>query len=142
MINYENFNGLKKNHSYQKFWKRSKLRIIINCNCSICFLFCSSVWFATLPLEASNIFVYYFAASFASFYDIPVWIQAVKIEQIWRFHDGSLVPGVFPISMSNNPEETHLRARGKEDFRSVMHVPTYANTTASFEEQCVPENDW
>ena len=122
MINYENFNGLKKNHSYQKFWKRSKLRIIINCNCSICFLFCSSVWFATLPLEASNIFVYYFAASFASFYDIPVWIQAVKIEQIWRFHDGSLVPGVFPISMSNNPEETHLREVRKIFDRWCMYL--------------------
>ena len=60
----------------------------------------------------------HFAASFASFYDIQVWIQAVKIEQIWRFHDESLVSGVFPISMSNNPEETHLRARSKENFRS------------------------
>lgn len=60
----------------------------------------------------------HFTVPFASAAEIQMRIQAVKIEQIWRFHDGFLVPDVFPIGMSNSSEEIHLRATSTDNFKS------------------------
>lgn len=60
----------------------------------------------------------HFTVPFASAAEIQVRIQAVKIEQIWRFHDGFLVPDVFPIGMSNSSEEIHLRVISTDNFKS------------------------
>ena len=40
--------------------------------------------------------------------EIQVWIQALKIKQFWRFHDGSLVPDIFHIGMRNRSDEIQL----------------------------------
>lgn len=66
---------------------------------------------ATMELVATN-FCVFFAARLENSRDIQVWVQAVKFEQNWTFHDGSLVPNVFPISMTNTTGEIHLRAIG------------------------------
>ena len=70
-------------------------------------------FFIILELNFSH-----FTASFASVAEIQVFIQAVKIKQIWRFHDGFLVPDVFLIGMSNSSEEIHLRAISTDNFKS------------------------
>ena len=64
-------------------------------------------------------FFFHLTAPFARGADIQVWIQTVKIEDIWRFHDGSLVPDVFDISMSNNAGEIDLRAKSNSNFIAV-----------------------
>ncbi|XP_022311379.2 uncharacterized protein LOC111116676 [Crassostrea virginica] len=50
-------------------------------------------------------------APFTSSGAIQVWVQAVKVDQVWRFHDGSPVPEFCPMYMSNSSLEIHLRAR-------------------------------
>ena len=57
-----------------------------------------------------------FAAPLGNSTDIQVWVQAVKFEQNWTFHDGSLVPNVFLISMTNTTGEIHLRAIGTDNL--------------------------
>lgn len=72
---------------------------------------------AILELVATNFCIcVFFAAPLGNSTDIQVWVQAVKFEQTWTFHDGSLVPNVFPISMTNTTGEIHLRAIGIDNF--------------------------
>ena len=46
-----------------------------------------------------------------------MWIQAVLVNQEWRFHDGSVVPEVCPRMVSGNAGEDYLRARSADDFK-------------------------
>ena len=43
-----------------------------------------------------------------------MWIQAIKVGQDWKFHDGSPLTGAFPFGMSNGSTEIHLRSRSFE----------------------------
>lgn len=47
---------------------------------------------------------------------IQVWIESEKVGGQWQFHDGSPIPDVCPILMSNGTEEIHLRAKGSTSF--------------------------
>ena len=67
-----------------------------------------------------------FLAPFASLGDIQVWIQAIKVGQDWRFHDGSPLTGAFPIGMSNGSNELHLRCRSDNNF-SCIDTSGYSN---------------
>ncbi|XP_052692927.1 uncharacterized protein LOC128171220 [Crassostrea angulata] len=42
---------------------------------------------------------------------IQVWIESIKVNGQWQFHDGSPMPNVCKINMSGGPEEVHVRAR-------------------------------
>nr|XP_011434543.2 uncharacterized protein LOC105333334 [Crassostrea gigas] len=42
---------------------------------------------------------------------IEVWIESIKVNGQWQFHDGFLMPNVCHIEMSRGPEEVHVRAR-------------------------------
>nr|XP_022312457.1 uncharacterized protein LOC111117596 [Crassostrea virginica] len=48
---------------------------------------------------------------------IEVWIQAVLVNQEWRFHDGSVVPEVCPRSVGVAAGEDYLRAKSANDFK-------------------------
>nr|XP_034319372.1 uncharacterized protein LOC117687235 [Crassostrea gigas] len=55
----------------------------------------------------------------ANYAILQVWVQGEKVEGEWQFDDGSPIPGFCPISMTNNPEEIHLRARGTTSFECL-----------------------
>ena len=55
-------------------------------------------------------------APFTSSGHIQVWIQAIKVGQYWRFHDGSPLTFAFPTSMTNNPDELHIRCKSVNNF--------------------------
>ena len=57
-----------------------------------------------------------FLAPFASQSDIQVWIQAIKVGQDWKFHDGSPLTGAFPITMRNGSDEIYIRCRSELNF--------------------------
>lgn len=42
---------------------------------------------------------------------IQVWIESIKFNGQWQFHDGSPMPNVCWINLSGGPEEVHVRAR-------------------------------
>lgn len=42
---------------------------------------------------------------------IHVWVQGKKVGGQWLFDDGTPIPDVCPISMSNGPTEVPFRAR-------------------------------
>lgn len=50
---------------------------------------------------------------------IEVWVQGIKVESQWQFHDGSPMPFFCSTSMTNGPTEVHIRARGSTDFTFV-----------------------
>lgn len=41
---------------------------------------------------------------------IQVWIESLKVNGQWQFHDGSPMPIVCHIEMSGYPTEVHVRA--------------------------------
>lgn len=47
---------------------------------------------------------------------LQVWVQGEKVGGQWQFDDGTPIPDFCPISLSNRPEEIHLRARGTTSF--------------------------
>lgn len=47
---------------------------------------------------------------------LDVWVQGEKVGGEWQFDDGTQIPNFCPISMTKNPEEIHLRARGITSF--------------------------
>lgn len=54
--------------------------------------------------------------SIANNSEIQVWVQGEKIGGLWQFDDGTLIPAVCPIGMSNQPGEVHYRAYGSTSF--------------------------
>ncbi|XP_062602934.1 uncharacterized protein LOC134264654 [Saccostrea cucullata] len=48
---------------------------------------------------------------------IQVWVQGVKDNNQWRFHDGSLMPGHCLASQLDGLNEIYMRARSDLDFR-------------------------
>ncbi|XP_052692703.1 uncharacterized protein LOC128170978 [Crassostrea angulata] len=47
---------------------------------------------------------------------IQVWVQGKKVGGLWQFDDGTPIPDVCPIGMSNQPGEVHYRAYGSTSF--------------------------
>lgn len=43
---------------------------------------------------------------------IEVWVESEKVGSQWQFHDGSPIPQICPIEMTNESTEVRLRARG------------------------------
>ena len=64
-----------------------------------------------------SLYRFIFLAPFASQGNIEVWIQAIKVGQDWRFHDGSPLTFAFPTDMTNGSEELHLRCKSDENFK-------------------------
>lgn len=42
---------------------------------------------------------------------IQVWIESIKVNDQWQFHDGSTMPILCDINVSEGLEEVHVRAR-------------------------------
>ena len=74
--------------------------------------------FLYIPLtdRINLISVSFYIAPFTNLGDIQVWIQAIKVGQDWRFHDGSPLTFAFPTSLTNGSDELHLRCKSDEDF--------------------------
>nr|XP_019924464.2 uncharacterized protein LOC109619238 [Crassostrea gigas] len=47
---------------------------------------------------------------------IQVWVQGEKIGGQWKFDDGTPIPEYCRFSMSNGPNEVHMRAFGSTSF--------------------------
>ena len=78
-----------------------------------------SVFYLYFPLREKNnliLYLFTFLPLFAIIAGIDVWIQAIKVGQDWKFHDGSPLTGAFPIRMSNGSNEIHLRCRSELNF--------------------------
>ncbi|XP_062581395.1 uncharacterized protein LOC134243186 [Saccostrea cucullata] len=50
---------------------------------------------------------------------IHIWVQGVKENGQWEFHDGSPIPDVCSLSQSNKTEEIHMRSISDRDFKCV-----------------------
>ncbi|XP_062579585.1 uncharacterized protein LOC134241562 [Saccostrea cucullata] len=48
--------------------------------------------------------------------NIQVWVQGVKENGQWKFHDGSSMPAVCPVVESNVTGENHMRSINDYDF--------------------------
>eukprot|EP00105_Crassostrea_gigas_P040748 XP_019924896.1 PREDICTED: uncharacterized protein LOC109619397 [Crassostrea gigas] len=49
--------------------------------------------------------------------EIQVWVQGEKVGGQWQFDDGTPIPDICPIQMSNGTTEVHYRAKGTSAFR-------------------------
>lgn len=63
---------------------------------------------------------------------LQVWVQGEKVGGEWQFDDGTQIPEYCPISMTSNPEEVHLRARGTTSF-TCYDDPNFSNNHYSCE---------
>lgn len=49
---------------------------------------------------------------------VQVWVQAVKEDMVWKFHDGTLfpIPDYCPIVESNEVTEIHFRYKNDDNI--------------------------
>lgn len=46
-----------------------------------------------------------------------MWVQGKKVRGQWQFDDGTPIPDICSIKMSNGTTEVHYRAKGTYNFR-------------------------